>query len=373
MLVFWAVVLGRFLIPLAIPRYPLPAIVAALLLDGADQTIFQVFTDLNLDGYQRYDKALDIYYLTVAYVSTLRNWANLFALKASGFLWYYRLAGVTVFELVQWRPLLLIFPNTFEYFFIFYEIVRLRWDPRRLTKGATIRVAAAIWILIKLPQEYWIHVAQLDTTDFLKTAVFGAPLDTPWSAVLVANLWIIPVLALLMVAIVLLVRWLLDKLPPAERPFSFDADAFREDDAALQALNDKASRFEPFFNMMLLEKIVLVVLVSIIFGQIIPSLQITSLQLASGIAFIIILNSVLSHWLVKRGTTWRSALVEFAAMATINLGLALIYVFLLPHFAGPISTRNILFFVLLLTLMVLLFDRYYPVFRHRQAIALDAG
>jgi hypothetical protein len=80
-LVFWAVVAARFLVPLLIPRYPLPAIVASLVIDGVDQTIFQQFTNLNLDGYQGYDKALDIYYLTIAYISTLRNWSNRFAFQ----------------------------------------------------------------------------------------------------------------------------------------------------------------------------------------------------------------------------------------------------------------------------------------------------
>ena len=73
-LVFVLVVGARFLLPLLIPFYPLPAIIACLLLDGVDQTIFQVFTNLPLGGYQSYDKALDIYYLTVAYIATLRNW-----------------------------------------------------------------------------------------------------------------------------------------------------------------------------------------------------------------------------------------------------------------------------------------------------------
>ncbi len=133
-LVFLAVVLARFLIPLTIPRYPLPGVIASLVLDAIDQTIFQTFTNLNLDGYQGYDKALDIYYLTITYIATLRNWSNLFAFKVSRFLWYYRLIGITLFELTGARWLLIVFPNTFEYFFIFYEIVRLRWDPRRLTK-----------------------------------------------------------------------------------------------------------------------------------------------------------------------------------------------------------------------------------------------
>jgi hypothetical protein len=56
-----------------IPRYPFPGVVIALVLDAIDQTIFQQFTNLNLDGYQGYYKALDIYYLTLTYIATLRN------------------------------------------------------------------------------------------------------------------------------------------------------------------------------------------------------------------------------------------------------------------------------------------------------------
>ncbi len=68
---------GRLLLPLLIPWFPLPAIVACLLLDGIDQTLFQSLTRLPLEGYQTYDKALDIYYLSIAYLSTLRTQAGL--------------------------------------------------------------------------------------------------------------------------------------------------------------------------------------------------------------------------------------------------------------------------------------------------------
>ena len=81
--IFWAVVAGRFFIPLAIPRYPLPAIVTSLILDGVDQTIFQLYTNLPLDNYQGYGKSLDIYYLTIAYASTIRNWLNADAFNIS--------------------------------------------------------------------------------------------------------------------------------------------------------------------------------------------------------------------------------------------------------------------------------------------------
>ena len=80
-LIFGVVVASRVLVPLAIPRFPLPAMLAALVIDGIDQTIFQTFTDLDLTGYQSYDKALDVYYLSIAYVATLRNWTNLDAFE----------------------------------------------------------------------------------------------------------------------------------------------------------------------------------------------------------------------------------------------------------------------------------------------------
>jgi hypothetical protein len=163
-LIFAAVVLARVAVPLAILRFPLPAMLAALVIDGVDQTIFQTFTNLDLSGYQSYDKALDVYYLSIAYIATLRNWTSLSAFGVGYFLYYYRLVGVVLFELTQLRWVLFVFPNTFEYFFDFYEAVRTRWDPRRMSRGLLIGAAAFIWIFIKLPQEWWIHVAQLDMT-----------------------------------------------------------------------------------------------------------------------------------------------------------------------------------------------------------------
>ena len=90
-----AIVLARLLVPLLIPRFPL-AILAALVLDAVDNSLLGAFTNVDLgpDGpYQSADKALDIYYLAIAYVSTLRNWTNLAAIRVGQFLFYYRLVG----------------------------------------------------------------------------------------------------------------------------------------------------------------------------------------------------------------------------------------------------------------------------------------
>ena len=200
-LIFLVVVGLRFGIPLLIPKFPLPAILVCLVLDAADQTIFQKYTDLNLDGYQGYDKALDIFYLAIAYLSTVRNWFDPIAFGAARFLWYYRLIGVVLFELLDNRAILLIFPNTFEYFFIAYEAIRCMWDPSRLRKRQVYLTVAFIWIFIKLPQEWWLHIAQNDFTDFMKVDVFGTTPETSWSTALSQNWWFV---ALMAVAVVLI-------------------------------------------------------------------------------------------------------------------------------------------------------------------------
>ena len=136
-----AIVGARLFIPLLIPRLPL-VIVVVLVLDAADQTLLATYTDVDTSeagAYQSVDKALDIYYLSIAYLSAMRNWTSNAAFRIAQFLFYYRLVGVVLFELTDERLFLLIFPNTFEYFFIAYELARLRFDPSR--------ISARFWLL----------------------------------------------------------------------------------------------------------------------------------------------------------------------------------------------------------------------------------
>ncbi len=370
-LIFWVVAAARFLLPLTIPRYPLPGILASLVLDGVDQTIFQQFTRLPLEGYQGYDKALDVYYLTIAYVSTLRNWVNRFAFQVSRFLFAWRLAGVALFELTHLRWLLLIFPNTFEYFFIFYETYRLRWDPRRMTRKLLIGAAALIWVVIKLPQEYWLHIAQADTTDWIKTSLVGAPIERPWSEIFRARPGIL--LAVFAVAaLVLVAAWWFARrrLPPAERALTFSADAHQRPSTKEQVRSAVASEASRIVDAALVEKIVLMALVSLSFAQVLPDVQSSNLQLVFGVALVVTINTALSHWLARRGFGWAFALGQFVVMAVVNLGLILAYTFLRSRLDDPVSVGNVLFFALLLTLLVTLFDHYRQVYLMRFGSAL---
>jgi hypothetical protein len=366
-IVFWTVVLARLILPLFIPRFPLPAMIACLVVDGVDQSIFQKYTTINLDGYQGYDKSLDIYYLTLGYVATMRNWSNLAGFRVSRFLYHYRLVGVVAFELTQVRALLLIFPNTFEYFFDFYEGVRARWDPRRMSKKLVVGAAAFIWIFIKLPQEWWIHIAQLDVTDFVKETIYGVPTTATLSEMIAAE----PMLTLFIVAavvgLVVLAWWVVTrKLPPAEYRLRLAADPLPA------GITERAERLNKlaharFWSTALLEKVVIVSLVSVIFAQVLPNVKATILQLAVAVAVVIAVNALLSHYLAARGVGWESVLREFAVMLVANVGIVWAYVLLAPRLQGQVDRSNALFFVLLLTLIVTLYDRYRPIFEARFA------
>jgi len=361
LLVFLVVLALRLLVPLGIPRYPLPAILAAFVLDGLDQTVFQRFTALDLEFYQGYDKALDVYYLTLAYIATLRNWANLVAFEVSRFLLYYRLVGVVLFELSQLRPILLLFPNTFEYFFDFYEGVRLRWDPRRLGRNAVLAAAALIWIVIKLPQEYILHVAQVDTTDWIKTTIFGVAAAASWGEALANRPGVTVALVLAIVALILGGRWLVThRLPPADHPPRLAADPIPAAVAERSARRAVAPGPFRLTDPAVVEKVALVSLVAIIFAQVLPGVEAGVLSVALGVLFVIVANAVLSTWLTRFGLTRVSTLRQFVALAAVNAALIGLYAVLLPGRGESLNGGATLFFALLLTLIVTLYDRYRP-------------
>jgi hypothetical protein len=366
LLVFWVVAISRFLVPLTIPRYPLPGILASLILDAVDQTIFQQFPGLELEGYQGYDKALDIYYLTIAYISTLRNWKNKFAFQVSRFLFYWRLVGVALFELTQLRVLLLVFPNTFEYFFIFYEAYRLRWDPQQMSKKFVIGAAALIWIVIKLPQEYWIHIGQIDTTDWIKTGLFGVPVNTSWSQIL--QTWPVVCLGgLILISLILVAVWLIlkQRLPPADRKLAFAADAHQPAFTTAQVRQAIEVEARIIVDAALGEKIILVSLVSLCFAQVLSGVVATNLQVAASVTFVVILNTALSHWSARRGFGWAFTTQQFVLLALVNSLALLIYSLLRAMLGESVIITNAIFYVLLFSLIITLYDRFRQVYLMR--------
>jgi hypothetical protein len=366
-IVFWGVVAARVLVPLGVFRFPLPAMLAALVIDGLDQTIFQTFTNIELDDYQSYDKALDVYYLSMAYLAMLRNWVSRDAFDVGRFLFYYRLVGVVLFEQTQIRALLLVFPNTFEYFFDAYEAIRTRWDPRRLARGLLIGLAAFIWIVIKLPQEWWIHVAQLDATDLIKTEIFGVDASTPWPEAIAAAPWVIvAVLIAVIGAVLLLWRFVVPRLPAADHPFTLDADAHQPmvDGTAID--RERRRIAERIIALELLEKVVLIGLVSLIFSRMLPGADPAAVDVLVGVGFVVVVNALVSSVLVRRRERPSGAIQNFMVTLAMNVAIVLAGQLVLPDLRG-VQLEHALVFVSLLSLIVTAYDRYRPLYKARFA------
>ena len=362
LLIVLLVVGSRLLVPLLIPKYPLPAIIACLIIDAADQTIFQKFTDLELTGYQSYDKALDIYYLSVAYLSTYRNWTNQVAFQISQFLFYYRMFGLVLFETTQIRAILFIFPNTFEYFFIFISAVALFWKMERLKKKFLILSAAFIWIFIKLPQEYWLHIAQLDTTDLIKEKILGVPADTAWSVAISQNLWVFPVIGIIVAVLAFIIYKIIKMLPKQDyslqvSPVLKEKVKFaKPSNSFLTDLREGQNHF--------IEKIIFTALLVIIFAHVFPSFGGSSIEVALGASFIVIVNAAIGHALIKSTRFKIDIFNSFVTMFVINVLVAVFYSKFIIG-AGEINIFILSFFAYTITLITVLHDRFKPYYLSR--------
>ncbi len=307
----WTIVVlvigARLALPLLIPYFPVPALLACLILDAIDQSIFQQFPAIPLDGYQSYDKALDVYYLSVAYLSTLRNWTNQGAFRMSQFLYYYRMIGVVAFELTQNRTILFIFPNTFEYFFLFVELVRLGWNTERMGKWTVILSAAGIWIFIKLPQEWWIHIAQLDMTDFIKETLFGVAATDSWSTAIANRPWVLVAAIAIIAILAAIVYWIITRKAP-----KFDHGAHFAADPLPPLLRGaepyrKVRAETRIFGWALREKVALTAIVCVIFGLMLTGGEASTLRIIVGVAIFTVINAAVSHVMAIRGRSWRQA------------------------------------------------------------------
>jgi len=341
--VMLVVVLARFGLPFLIPRFPLPAILACLVLDAADQTIFQIFTDAPLTGYQSYDKALDIFYLAVAFISTFRNWTLPLALVVAQFLYFYRLLGVVLFETLEYRWLLLVFPNTFEYFFIAIEAVRTRWSLQRMSTKAIYGTAAFIWIVIKLPQEYWIHIAKMDVTDTLR--------DHPWTWGILAGL----------VALGLGIVVFLWKIAPSpDTRLAFDV---RKQFGGISPRPGVRS----FERSEIIEKIFLLGMIAVIFGHVLPGVRMSGWGIFAVVAVFVVVNAVVSFGWRFREADLVGVAAQLAFTLALNLGIVGLYFVVTPSRDERVPVTNTLFYLVLLSVLIALYD-YYRRFRHPSAL-----
>ena len=110
------------------------------------------------------------------------------------------------------------------------------------------------------------------------------------------------------------------------------------------------------FDRDLLEKVALVTLLVIIFAQALPNTRATVAQMAAAGALVIVLNAAVSHWLARRGVGWRNVIGQFIVMAAANT--TIVAAFQIIPGAQDLNDAAVAFFILLLSLIVTLFDRF---------------
>lgn len=156
-----AVIALRLILPLLILRWPLLGGVTAMLLDGADVIIVDLFGPGGMGPfYHAIDKYLDLSYLGLEALVSL-SWTGAAPRRASIALYLYRLVGVIAFELTGVRLLLVFFPNLFENWFLCYLACRRFFPHLRLDSWPRVLVALALLAIPKFFQEYILHYRQL--------------------------------------------------------------------------------------------------------------------------------------------------------------------------------------------------------------------
>jgi hypothetical protein len=275
------------------------------------------------------------------------------------FLWYYRLFGVWMFETFQERWLLLVFPNTFEYFFIAYEALRTQWDPRRLTRKVVYGMAAFIWIVIKLPQEWWIHVAQLDFTDFMKETVFGTTPTTSWGDAITNRPLVSIALVVAIAGVVAIAVWAVRRAPTPDWPFRIDVDT--PTPQTTTALPQTAvSMWPPFW-----EKALLIGLIGAIFASAL-NVDAAGWQIVGATVLLVVVNAAISQALATRGFEWSSIAVQFVVILVVNSALISLFASLV---GDGLNRALTLTFGLVMTVVIVLYDRFRADYLTRNADA----
>jgi hypothetical protein len=212
-----------------------------------------------------------------------------------------------------------------------------------MTAAIVIGAAAFIWIFIKLPQEWWIHIAQLDTTDLLRAH--------PWLGVLAA--------VALVGLVVLFRRVVLPRMPAPDYAWRIEADPIPAAVADPVRRDAWIARHRKVLDRRLLEKVALVGLVAVIFAQIVPGVTASNTEIIVGAAILITIDSMLGLWTARRSRGIASTARAFVWLALANAAVVAVAE-LLDRGEDEIPLGNTIFFVALLTLIVTLYDRYEP-------------
>jgi hypothetical protein len=149
--------LYRLLSPFLLYLFPpLTALTGYLIGESFDWYLFPIKL-YDYSGYQSWDKYMDGWFMLVATVYAMKRWQETTAKKILAVLFTYRLIGTILFEITANRSILVLFPNLFDMFFIFYHLYQYHYPLPLFTTRTKIGLTLAALLFPKLMQEYFIH------------------------------------------------------------------------------------------------------------------------------------------------------------------------------------------------------------------------
>ncbi len=156
----------RFAGSLPVLRWAFAGALIAIAVDFSDLFLRESLDLGGLGNYQAFDKWADLVYM-LTFLWVANKWAGPDRSIAIG-LFVFRMIGFVSFELTQSRPVLLAFPNVFEFWFVFVAIRKHYWPEYEMTRPRFIK-----WFLfvlaLKLGQEWVLHGGQyLDNFTFFE-------------------------------------------------------------------------------------------------------------------------------------------------------------------------------------------------------------
>ena len=89
------------------------------------------------------------------------------------------------------------------------------------------------------------------------------------------------------------------------------------------------------------------------------TIWIWQLLFAAVVSIIVVANAAVSSWLATRGRSWSSTFTQFVGMVAINAALVVVYFGFLRR-DQSVDEGAAIFFLVLLTFVITLYDRYRP-------------
>lgn len=146
----------RLLGALLVLKWAIVGAIIAIVVDFSDLFLMNLLDLGGVRNYQSLDKWLDLsYMMTFLYVSM--KWSrNLLYLSLGLFI--FRLFGLLLFEITSNRWLLVIFPNFYEFWFVFAAIA-IKFERFRFANKPVLFLIAVLFTL-KILQEFTLHGAR---------------------------------------------------------------------------------------------------------------------------------------------------------------------------------------------------------------------